>query len=185
MSSAPIAQRPLHGRTRRRRIEYDRLVRAARTARRHAYAPYSHFSVGAAVLAGDGSVYAGANVENASFGLTQCAERVAIQSAVAAGHRQLRVLAVAGPDGISPCGACRQVMSEFGIRTVLVAAPAGPPAVLALADLLPRPFGPARLPRRRMRTGSRSARRAPPPSIAGRRQVPPGSANRRVLRAGL
>jgi len=120
---------------------YGRLIRAARAARRHAYAPYSRFSVGAAVLASDGSVFAGANVENASYGLTQCAERVALQTAVAAGRRRFRAVAVAGPAGIAPCGACRQVMAEFGVRTVVLAPPAGPPEIVGLADLLPRPFG--------------------------------------------
>jgi len=130
----------------RRPPDYRPLIRAARAARRHAYAPYSHFPVGAAVLASDGSIYAGANVENASFGLTQCAERVALQTAVAAGRRRLRTVAIAGPAGLSPCGACRQVMAEFGVRTVVLAAPAGAPEIVLLADLLPRPFrGPRRL----------------------------------------
>ena len=144
----------------RGRTEYGRLVRAARAARRRAYAPYSNFPVGAAVLAEDGSIYAGANVENASFGLTQCAERVAVQSAVAAGRRRLRAVAVAGPDGISPCGACRQVMAEFGVDTVVLAGPAGPPAIVSLAGLLPRPFGPASLGRGRRARVSGKVRRA-------------------------
>jgi cytidine deaminase len=127
------------------RANYARLVRTARAARRRAYAPYSHFPVGAAVLAADGSIYAGANVENASFGLTQCAERVAVQTAVAAGRRRLRAVAVAGPHGITPCGACRQVMAEFGVRDVLLAGCAGAPTLVPLATLLPRPFGRARL----------------------------------------
>jgi cytidine deaminase len=120
---------------------YGRLIRAARAVRRHAYAPYSRFAVGAAVLASDESIFTGANVENASYGLTQCAERVALQTAVAAGRRRFRAVAVAGPAGISPCGACRQVMAEFGVRTVVLAPPAGPAEVVRLADLLPRPFG--------------------------------------------
>jgi cytidine deaminase len=160
------------------RANYARLVRAARTARRRAYAPYSNFPVGAAVLAADGSIYAGANVENASFGLTQCAERVAVQTAVAAGRRRLCAVAVAGPHGITPCGACRQVMAEFGVRDVLVTGPAGPPVLVPLATLLPRPFGRARLlgrtraPAGRMR-GTLSARRRGtgrrPPRREGRR----------------
>lgn len=120
---------------------YRRLIRAAEKVRGRAYAPYSRFPVGAAVLAADGTVYAGCNVENASFGLTQCAERVAIHCAVAGGRRRLIALAVAGPPGISPCGACRQVMDEFGVGTVILASPGAAPAVVALRDLLPRPFG--------------------------------------------
>jgi len=116
-------------------------VRAAQLARDAAYAPYSRFRVGAAVLAADGSIYTGANVENVSYGLTVCAERVAIHTAVAAGRRRLVALAVSGPSGISPCGACRQVMDEFGVRTVILASPRGRPiAAVALRTLLPRAF---------------------------------------------
>ncbi|HYM69386.1 MAG TPA: cytidine deaminase, partial [bacterium] len=100
-----------------------RLVRAAVAARRRAYAPYSRFSVGAAVLSAGGAIYTGCNVEDASYGLTVCAERVAIHTAVAAGRRRLRAVAVAGAFGISPCGACRQVMDEFGVETVILASP--------------------------------------------------------------
>ena len=97
------------------------LLQRARDAALHAYAPYSRFRVGAAVLAG-GSVFTGCNVENASLGLTICAERNAVFQAVAAGHRLIKALAVscvdAAPDGAvgsrMPCGACRQVIAEFG-----------------------------------------------------------------------
>jgi len=139
----------------RRGPDYGPLIRAARAARRRAYAPYSHFPVGAAALASDGSIYAGANVENASFGLTQCAERVALQAAVASGRRRIRAVAVAGPAGITPCGACRQVMAEFGVRTVVLAGAGGAPAVLPLAELLPRAFG-----ARALHAGRRSGSRA-------------------------
>jgi len=132
-----------------------RLVRAARAARRRAYAPYSRFAVGAAVLAADGTIYAGCNVENASYGLTVCAERVAVQSAVAAGRRRLRAVAVAGPSGITPCGACRQVMDEFGVATVILAATGAAPESVALRELLPRPFM-----TRARRERARKARRA-------------------------
>ncbi len=121
-------------------VIYRRLVRGAEKARARAYAPYSQFPVGAAVLAADGAVFGGCNVENASFGLTQCAERVAIQCAVANGRRRLRAVAVVGPSGISPCGACRQVMDEFGVETVILSSPGEPSVVVALRDLLPRPF---------------------------------------------
>jgi cytidine deaminase len=138
----------------RRPPDYRRLVRAARQARRRAYAPYSDFPVGAAVLAADGTIFTGANVENASLGLTQCAERVAIQTAAASGRRRLEAVAVAGAPGISPCGACRQVMAEFGVRTVVLAGPAGPHAVVALADLLPRAFAGPLARRRTRKTGT-------------------------------
>ena len=113
------------------------------------------FAVGAAVLAADGTIYAGCNVENASYGLTVCAERVAVQSAVAAGRRRLRAVAVAGPSGITPCGACRQVMDEFGVETVILAASGAAPESVALRELLPRPFV-----TRARRERARKARRA-------------------------
>jgi cytidine deaminase len=94
----------------------DRLISTARDAVRASYAPYSRFRVGAALLCADGTVFAGVNVENRSYGLTICAERTAIVSAVAAGHRSFAAIAVYSPDAdypISPCGACRQVMCEF------------------------------------------------------------------------
>jgi cytidine deaminase len=117
-------------------------VRAAARALRRAYAPYSQFPVGAAVLANDGSIYVGCNVENSSYGLTLCAERVAIHTAVASGRRRLTALAVVGPSGITltPCGACRQVMEEFGVQTVVIAGPRGAPAVISLPALLPIPY---------------------------------------------
>ena len=89
------------------------LVEAALAARSLAYAPYSKFLVGAAVLTESGAIYAGCNVENASYGLTICAERVALCSAVAAGHRTLAAMAVATSGGGTPCGACRQFAAEF------------------------------------------------------------------------
>lgn len=119
---------------------YRRLIRAAEKARQRAYTPYSRFPVGAAVLTSQGSVYTGCNVENASSGLTLCAERVAIHCAVADGQRRLEAVAVVGAPGITPCGACRQVMSEFGVKTVILASPRESPTVLALQDLLPLPF---------------------------------------------
>lgn len=152
---SPVHRKPA-GAAPAEREDYRRLIRAARAARRRAYAPYSHFPIGAAALADDGTIYAGANVENASFGLTQCAERVALQGAVVSGRRRLRAVAIAGPAGISPCGACRQVMAEFGVRTVILAAPAGPPAIVPLAELLPRPFAGPDGPRRRRPGRSRS-----------------------------
>ncbi len=94
--------------------EVVRLVHAAISARNHAYAPHSHFYVGAAVLLHDGRIIGGCNVENASFSLTQCAERVAVTTSVAEGYRSFRAIAVASVGGAMPCGACRQVLAEFG-----------------------------------------------------------------------
>lgn len=94
----------------------ERLVAAAREAAARAYCPYSNYPVGAAVLVPDGQMYTGCNVENAAFGLTNCAERTAIFKAVSAGYRHLAALAIAGGTArpAAPCGACRQVMAEFG-----------------------------------------------------------------------
>jgi cytidine deaminase len=97
-------------------IEDTKLYKAAQDAAERAYAPYSHFRVGAAILLEDGQIITGVNVENRSFGLTNCAERSAIYTAVSAGKKQFLALAVSTPDSnypVSPCGACRQVLSEF------------------------------------------------------------------------
>ena len=120
-----------------------RLLRAARAARRNAHAPYSRFRVGAAVLAG-GRVHAGANVENASYGLTLCAERVAACAAIAAGARRLDAVVVASPRAapIPPCGACLQTLAELagpGLPVVLVGA-RGRRVRTSLGELLPRAF---------------------------------------------
>jgi cytidine deaminase len=101
----------------------EALVEAAWNARQRAYAPYSNFAVGAALLAADGRIFGGCNVENLSYGLTNCAERVAIGAAVAAGVRDFVAVAVVADTGvpISPCGACRQVLAEFGVPRVILA----------------------------------------------------------------
>ena len=101
-------------------LQFRKLIAAAMAARRHAHAPYSKFRVGAALLTKSGKVYTGVNVENASYGLTNCAERVAIGKAVSEGHRKFQAIAVAAPStSLSPCGACRQVLSEFGEMVVV------------------------------------------------------------------
>ena len=123
---------------------------AARQAAKHAYVPYSRFPVGAAILTGDGTVVSGCNVENASFGLTNCAERTAIFTAAAIGHREIKAVAVTAPDapGTTPCGACRQVLREFAPAEgmLVLIDQAGPIAETTLDALLPDSFGPERLP---------------------------------------
>jgi cytidine deaminase len=119
------------------------LIAAALAARQNAYAEYSKFAVGAAVLTTEGQIITGANVENASYGLTICAERVAIHAAVAAGHRNFRALAVATAGGLTPCGACRQVMAEFCDDLPIYLVDADKPEAVSrtsLAELLPRRF---------------------------------------------
>ncbi|MHC5010203.1 MAG: cytidine deaminase [Planctomycetota bacterium] len=123
----------------------ETLYRQARDALAHAYAPYSGFPVGAAVQTEDGRVFTGANVENASYPLAICAERVAIQNAVSQGERKITMIAVAGrgEGPCTPCGACRQVIAEFG-SDVLVVFRGGAGAVEArpIRSLLPDAFGP-------------------------------------------
>lgn len=120
-------------------MEIASLIQSAWDARENAYAPYSKFAVGAALLTGDGRVFTGCNVENLSYGLTICAERVAIGSAVAAGMRNLTMIAVVADTDVpvSPCGACRQVMAEFGIERVFLANRMQT-IEFELSDLLPR-----------------------------------------------
>jgi cytidine deaminase len=120
----------------------DALVRAAEAARRHAHAPYSRYRVGAAVETDDGAIYAGCNVENASYGLTICAERAAVCAAVAAGARRIRravVVTESDPPG-APCGACRQVLAEFGLDMEVTAIGPKHTARWTLRDLLPDAF---------------------------------------------
>lgn len=127
-------------------IDVDQLVARAAEARETAYVPYSHFPVGAALLGADGAVYTGCNVENASYGLTICAERNAVAHAVAEGARRFDAIAVVTENGVTPCGMCRQVLAEFGpTMTVIVADAAGHRRIYNLADLLPAAFTPAQL----------------------------------------
>lgn len=119
------------------------LIAAARAARKRAYCPYSKFRVGAAVLTASGAVFTAANVENAAYGLSVCAERNAIAQAVAAGEREIRAIAVIadGKMTAAPCGACRQVISEFGPDCVVIyrRGSAGY-AVKRISELLPDAF---------------------------------------------
>jgi len=119
-------------------------------ARERAYAPYSGFAVGAALEAESGEVYVGCNVENASYGLTQCAERVALGCAVAAGKREFAALALASAGMATPCGACRQALAEFSPQMeIIIADLEGRNRSFRLAELLPRRFGGGNLPCRR------------------------------------
>lgn len=133
----------------------DGLIAAARDAMSRAYAPYSRYRVGAAVLADDGRIFAGANVENASYGLTICAERAAVAAAVAAGARRLVAAAIVADraPAPTPCGACRQVLAEFAPpeAPVFIVAPTGSVERRRLGELLPYGFAlaPPREPRKR------------------------------------
>jgi cytidine deaminase len=125
------------------------LKRRAREAAAHAYAPYSGFAVGAAVLTAGGEIHSSTNVENASFGLSNCAERNAIFQAVAQGARKLEALAVYTPTAAAtmPCGACRQVLAEFGADAIIICCTDDETRErrFGLAELLPAAFGSASL----------------------------------------
>lgn len=123
-------------------MQDDDLIRRADAVRANAWAPYSGYRVGAALLTESGEVFEGTNVENASYGLTICAERAAVFAAVAAGHRKFAALALVTDDGGSPCGACRQVLAEFApdLRVVIAAAD-GTRRETTVASLLPDSFG--------------------------------------------
>jgi len=128
-------------------IDAAALVQKAALAREKAYAPYSHYQVGAAVLTADGRVFTGANVENAVYPLGLCAERVAIFKAASEGYRDFVAIAVVTHNGGSPCGSCRQVMHEFAPEmTVLIADKAGAVRRTTVAELLPDSFGANDLP---------------------------------------
>jgi cytidine deaminase len=122
-------------------IDREELIRQAAAARERAYAPYSDYAVGAALLADSGRVYVGCNVENAVYPLVMCAERVAVFKAVCAGERHFEAIAVVTKNGGSPCGSCRQVLREFGEDTlVLIADADGNFRETTIAELLPDSF---------------------------------------------
>jgi cytidine deaminase len=121
----------------------DPLAQAALAARRHAHAPYSQFQVGAAIEDAQGRIHTGCNIENATYGLSVCAERVAVWKAMSEGARQFRRIAVAAGSAAlaPPCGACRQILWEFcGDLEVLLVNPQGASESLRLKELFPRPF---------------------------------------------
>ena len=124
----------------------QQLVALAHKARRNAYAPYSHYDVGAALLTASGQVFTGCNVENAVYPMCLCAERTAVVKAVSEGQREFAVIAIATRNGGSPCGACRQVLREFAphIR-ILLTDDAGTVRQYGLDQLLPDSFGPESL----------------------------------------
>ncbi len=121
------------------------LIRRAKEARKNAYSPYSKVIIGAAVLTSDGKIFTGCNIENSSFGLSNCAERTAVFKAVSEGHRKLEAVAIVGEseDFTRPCGACRQVLVEFGPEMrVIRRGIDGFSSDLSIKALLPEPFGP-------------------------------------------
>jgi cytidine deaminase len=127
----------------------NKLIQAALEARKWAYAPYSNYPVGAALLTKSGRIYDGVNIENAAYPTGMCAERVAVFKAVSEGERRFEAIAVVTVNGGSPCGACRQVLSEFGLKMrILIADDNG--RLLqeySLGELLPEAFGPDDLPK--------------------------------------
>ena len=123
-------------------LEIQKLMDCAIKARENAYSPYSHFAVGAALLCEDGTLFEGCNIENASYGLTNCAERTAIFKAVSEGHIKFKALAVvADTEGpCAPCGACRQVMAEFKIPLIIMGNLMGNIKIATIEELLPFSF---------------------------------------------
>lgn len=119
-----------------------KLVAEAKQALKFAYAPYSGYPVGAAVLTAGGLVYSGANIENAAYGESLCAERVAIAKAVSDGHRDFTALAIVAGDGApaSPCGGCRQIINEFSPQCIVILAGDGAISKTKANDLLPKAF---------------------------------------------
>jgi cytidine deaminase len=128
----------------------DELIERARQARRHAYAPYSGYPVGAALLGKSGTIYEGVNVENAAYPTGMCAERSAVFSAVSKGEREFQAIAVVTADGGTPCGSCRQVLTEFGPEIAVFIADGEGRLVseTTAKELLPNAFGPENLGRR-------------------------------------
>jgi cytidine deaminase len=128
--------------------QWNNLIQQAMAAREQAYAPYSKYKVGAALLTANGKIFQGCNIENASYGPSMCAERVAVFKAVSEGHKEFQAIAVATANGGTPCGVCRQVLREFAPNLIVVVSDVNYNfQVFTLADLLPHSFGPEHLPR--------------------------------------
>jgi cytidine deaminase len=127
--------------------EKQALIDLANTARQRAYAPYSHYPVGAALRTKTGRLFTGVNVENAAYPQTMCAERVAIFKAVSEGEKEFEVISVVTDNGGSPCGGCRQVMAEFGLDTIILLADGNGKLVkqTTVGELLPEAFTPKQL----------------------------------------
>lgn len=127
-------------------VDREALIDSARKARAFAYADYSNYSVGAAIVTKSGKVYTGCNIENAAYPATVCAERVAIWKAVSEGEREFSAIAIVTGNGASPCGTCRQVMNEFAPdMQVFLASPDEVTGEYSVSDLLPLGFGPDQL----------------------------------------
>ncbi len=128
----------------------EELIERALRIRARAYAPYSNYNVGASLITESGEIFDGVNVENASYSMAICAERNAVFQAVAHGHRSFRAIAVATDNGGSPCGACRQVLSEFGLDIEVYTVDSEGEIVLetTVGGLMPEAFGPEHLPRK-------------------------------------
>ena len=128
--------------------EKSKLIAAAAQARQLAYAPYSKYPVGAALLTASGKVYTGVNIENAAYPATICAERVAVFKAVSEGEKHFSAIAVVTENGGTPCGSCRQVIAEFGLQTLIVVADALGEILMegTISDFLPGAFRPEDLP---------------------------------------
>ena len=127
--------------------EQQALIDLANETRKHAYAPYSNYQVGAALRTGSGRIFTGVNVENAAYPSSICAERTAVFKAVSEGEREFEVIAVVTKNGGSPCGSCRQVLAEFGLEAIVLIANEDGQLIkqITVAELLPEAFTPQHL----------------------------------------
>jgi len=124
-------------------VEFEKLIQKAEEVRKNAYVPYSGFAVGAALFCDNGNIYTGCNIENSSYGLTVCAERVALFKAISSGEKRFRALAISAGTirPIPPCGACRQVLAEFNQNLeIIMTSNSGENKTYFLSELLPEPF---------------------------------------------